>query len=144
MTREILPAPGRIEVTTRVTSNTDGKIRTSTETGGASMHNVAREYRDKIEKAKQNAIFRHLIIQKIPNDYNTTTTTEVLDFNIIYFTKKTLGSYSYSPNLVKITKYKDAKSGKTYAYATDKVTGKRVNKARIVRKGKLEEDFEGI
>lgn len=133
MTKELYPAPGRIKITCRVTSIRNKRKYSSTEVGTNSMTNVSRDYKEKIFNAKINAIYKHMA-----RGGGSDAVVEVLDFDIVYFSKQ-----------VKIEKeirtYKD-KNGvtqkKRYAYATDKFSGRRVNRARIIRNGELE-DFNG-
>lgn len=122
MTKELYPAPGRIKITCRVISIKYGRKYTSTEIGNNSMNNVARDYKDKIFNAKLNAIYKHM-----KRGGGSDAVVEVTDFDIVYFTKQ-----------VKIIKEKEGKN-KTYVYAVDKFTGKRVQRARILKKGKIDD-----
>jgi hypothetical protein len=129
MTKEIYAVPGRINIVCVVTSIRNRKKYTSTETGTNSMSNVARDYKEKIYNAKLNAIYKYM-----NRGGGSDAVVEVKDFDITYFT-----------NQIKIIKevhqYKD-KNGdiqrKRYAYGVDKTTNKRVNRARIIRKGTID------
>jgi hypothetical protein len=119
VTKELYPVPGRIIITCRVTSIRNRRKYTSTEIGTNSMHNVARDYKDKIQNAKLNAVYKHM-----NRGGGSDAVVEVIDFDISYFKDK-------------VTIHREQINKKKYVYATDKVTGKRVNKARIVRRGKI-------
>ena len=126
MTKELYPAPGRIKVICKVTSIRNKRKFTSTETGTNSMHNVAKEYQEKIRNAKLNAIYKHM-----NRGGGSDATVEVIDFDIVYFTDKVKLHKEEE-----IYEYKDGYRKRTIVYATDKETGKRVNAARIVKKAK--------
>jgi hypothetical protein len=134
MTKELYPAPGRIEVICLVTSIKNNRKLTSKEIGGASMYNVARDYIEKVENAKLNAIYLHM--QK---GGSSDAIAKVIDFDITYFTKKTKGSKQYAPNLVIVKKKQYTRNGvaKNYSFAINPITGKRIYRARIVTKGDL-------
>lgn len=125
MTKELYPVPGRIKVTCRVTSIRNGRKYTSTEIGTNSMPNVVRDYQSKIANAKLNAIYKH-----VNRGGGSDAVVEVIDFDIKYFTDKV--------KIHKETKYNNKRQKRTYVYATDKNTGRRVERARIVRKGELD------
>lgn len=125
MTKQLLPAPGRIKIICHVVSIRNRRKYTSTEVGTNSCTNVARDYQTKIKNAKLNAIYKHM-----NKGGGSDAVVEVTDFDIEYFIK-----------VVKIVKYEkvDKKGNKKrYAYAVSKTTGKRVNPARIIKNGDIE------
>jgi hypothetical protein len=128
MTKELYPAPARIKITCRVTSIRNGRKYSSEEVGTNSMLNASRDYKEKIQNAKLNAIYKHM-----NRGGGSDATVQVIDYDIVYFTKQV--------RIVKEIKSYKNKQGKiqkqTYAYAVDKNTGKRVNRARIVKKSTI-------
>lgn len=132
MTKEIYSVPGRIKITCSVTSIRNKRKYTSTEVGTNSCINVSRDYKDKIMNAKLNAIYKHM-----NRGGGSDAVVTVIDFDITYFTRQV--------RIEKETKTFKNKQGKTqkrtYAYGVDKTTGKRVHRARIVKKAEMD-DFE--